>query len=293
MYVPHDSLTYYARQLRAESLLSPIEPPPTVLSIAGTDPTGGAGMHADLKTVSALGGFAMGAVTAVVAQNTRGVRTFAAMESELVAEQIDSVFEDVRVDAVKIGMLANAKIIGTVADRLRAHDARNVVVDPVMVSTSGDLLLDPRAIEAMRTRLLPLATIITPNIPEAAALLDGQAATTVEQMYTAAEQLLRTGSAWVLLKGGHLQELEQSPDVLVGPERHEFTAPRVLTSNDHGTGCTLSAAIAALLPHHSVPEAVRIAKTYLSGALRFADVLDVGHGHGPVNHFAWLWEAAH
>lgn len=263
---------------------------PNVLSIAGTDPSGGAGIQADLKSFSALGAYGMSAITAVVAQNTCGVRAVVALEPGFVADQIDAVFEDVRVDAVKIGMVANAGIIRAVADRLRAHGARNVVFDPVMVAKSGDPLLDPKAVAALKAELLPLATVITPNLPEAAVLRGGTEDWTAAEMAAALPALRAMGPEWVLLKGGHLAGSAESTDLLSGPGGvRSFSAPRITTKNDHGTGCTLSAAIAALLPRMPMVQAVGRAKTYLQGALAAADQLDVGQGHGPLHHFHEIW----
>ncbi|MGD9863353.1 MAG: bifunctional hydroxymethylpyrimidine kinase/phosphomethylpyrimidine kinase [Pseudodonghicola sp.] len=263
---------------------------PNVLTIAGTDPSGGAGIQADLKTFSALGAYGMSAITAVVAQNTCGVRGVVALEPGFVADQIDAVFDDVRVDAVKIGMVANAGIIRAVADRLRAHGARNVVFDPVMVAKSGDPLLDPEAVAALRAELVPLASVITPNLPEAAVLLDRADGWTADDMAAALPALRAMGPQWVLLKGGHLAGSTESTDLLAGPEGvQRFSAPRIATTNDHGTGCTLSAAIAALLPGMPMAQAVGRAKTYLQGALAAADRLDVGRGHGPLHHFHEIW----
>ena len=261
-----------------------------VLTIAGTDPSGGAGIQADIKTFSALGAYACSAITAVVAQNTQGVRDFVALEPGFVARQIDAVFEDVRIDAVKIGMIANAGIAKAVADRLRAHRARNVVLDPVMVAKSGHALLDPAAVTAVRELLVPLATLITPNLPEAAVLLGREDMWTAETMRAALPELLALGSRWVLLKGGHLPGSADSTDLLAGPEgTTAFAAPRIATTNDHGTGCTLSSAVTALLPGRGMVESVGAAKAYLQGALAAAGALDVGHGHGPVHHFHGLW----
>ncbi|MBO0661475.1 bifunctional hydroxymethylpyrimidine kinase/phosphomethylpyrimidine kinase [Jiella sp. MQZ9-1] len=264
-----------------------------VLSIAGTDPTGGAGIHADIKTFSALGTYAMAAITAVVAQNTQGVRAFTALDPGFVADQIDAVFDDVRVDAVKIGMVANASIAEVVAERLRRHGARNIVLDPVMVAKSGDHLLEPDAVSAIRTLLVPLATVMTPNLPEAGVLLDAAPTWTLEEMRVRVEELYKLGPEWVLLKGGHLNGSAESVDLLHGASRTiELSAPRIDTRNDHGTGCTLSAAIAALLSYLSVEDGVRAAKTYMHGALATGGVLDVGHGHGPLHHFHRLWTDA-
>ena len=267
-----------------------------VLTIAGTDPSGGAGVQSDIKSFSAMGGYAMSVITAVVAQNTRGVHSVVSLDPTFVGEQIDAVFEDVRVDAVKIGMLANAQIIETVADRLRRYDARNVVVDPVMVAKSGDHLLDPDAVAALRELIVPSARLITPNLPEAAELLEEEPDWSIELMRETSAELGRLGSDWVLLKGGHLTISDWSIDVLYGPvgdtepDITELRAPRILTDNDHGTGCTLSAAITALLPHHGMHDSVRSAKEYLQGALAASDLLEVGTGHGPLHHFHRLWE---
>jgi|SRR5690606_134840 len=257
-----------------------------VLSIAGTDPTGGAGIHADIKTFSANGAYAMAAITAVVAQNTQAVRAVVALEPDFVGEQIDAVFEDVRVDAVKIGMVANAEIAEVIAERLRHHGATNIVLDPVMVAKSGDCLLDPDAVSAVRELLVPLATVITPNLPEAGVLLDVEPEWTLAEMRARVGDLRKLGPEWVLLKGGHLEGSVESIDLLHGPSGTvELSAGRIQTRNDHGTGCTLSAAIAALLPTHSMEDSVRAAKNYMHGALAASAELDVGHGHGPLHHF--------
>ncbi|MFD2236603.1 bifunctional hydroxymethylpyrimidine kinase/phosphomethylpyrimidine kinase [Aureimonas populi] len=263
---------------------------PNILSIAGTDPTGGAGIQADIKTFCALGAYAMAAVTAVVAQNTQGVRGFVALDPDFVAQQIDAVFEDVRVDAVKIGMVATAPIAEAIAECLRHHGAANIVLDPVMVAKSGDHLLRPEAVAAIRERLVPLSTVITPNLPEAGVLLGIDPHWTLQEMRRRIGALAELGPEWVLLKGGHLPDCAQSTDLLLGAgETLELTAPRLATRNDHGTGCTLSAAIAARLPSRTVEEAVREAKTYVHQALSAGDRLDVGRGHGPLHHFHALW----
>ena len=264
---------------------------PNVLTIAGTDPTGGAGIQADLKAFSAHGAYGMSVVTAVVAQNTRGVGSIVAMEPEFVAEQIAAVFEDVRVDAVKIGMVANADIADAITQSLDKYAQCPVVLDPVMVAKSGDHLMNQDDVEAIRVRLVPRATLITPNLPEASVLLGRDVEmSSLEEMRESLNGLRALGAEWVLLKGGHLGG-EESIDILTGQETVELTAPRVDTINDHGTGCTLSAAIAALLPRHGYVEAVRRAKDYLTQALRHADELDVGAGHGPVHHFHAMWSA--
>lgn len=262
-----------------------------VLSIAGTDPTGGAGIQADIKTFSALGTYAMAVITAVVAQNTQGVRSFVALDPDFVGEQIDAVFDDVRVDAVKIGMVANAGIAEKIAERLRRHGAKNIVLDPVMVAKSGDHLLEPDAVSAIRDLLVPLAKIITPNLPEAGVLLDAEPEWTLAEMRASVRALRKLGPEWVLLKGGHLDGSVDSIDLLDGPPGTiELAAPRIRTRNGHGTGCTLSSALAALLPSHPVEKSVREAKSYMHGALAASAALDVGHGHGPLHHFHRLWK---
>ena len=257
---------------------------PNVLSIAGVDPSGGAGIAADLKTFAALGAYGMAAVTAVTVQNTRGVRGFRLIEPAFVAEEIEAVFDDIRVDAVKIGMVGSAAIAEAIADVLRRHGARHVVLDPVMVAKGGDALLTADAVAAIRDRLVPLAEVITPNLPEAAALLNAAEPSDLDGMRAMARDLLRLGPASVLLKGGHLDGPE-STDVYCDRETAEtFTAPRIATRNTHGTGCTLSSAIAALLPTHPRLEAIRLAKAYVTQAIAAADQLDVGSGHGPLHH---------
>lgn len=261
-----------------------------VLTIAGTDPSGGAGIQADIKAFSALGAYACSVITAVVAQNTQGVRSFVALDPAFVADQIDAVLDDVRIDAVKIGMIANAGIAEAVADRLRHHKVAKIVLDPVMVAKSGHALLDPKAVAAVRDLLVPLASLITPNLPEAAVLLGRADDWSAEDMQTALPELLALGSDWVLLKGGHLAGSLESTDLLAGAGGvTAFAAPRIATTNDHGTGCTLSSAIAALLPGLGMVESVQQAKAYLHAALAAADALEVGHGHGPVHHFHALW----
>jgi hydroxymethylpyrimidine/phosphomethylpyrimidine kinase len=262
---------------------------PNVLTIAGSDPSGGAGIQADLKTFSALGTYGMSAITALTVQNTQGVRAVQVIDPAFVAAQIDAIFDDVRVDAVKIGMVATAEIAAAIADRLRHHAARNIVLDPVMVAKSGDRLLREDAVAALRDRLIPLASVVTPNLPEAADLLSAAEPTTLPEMRQAVRALHRFGPRYVLLKGGHLPAAD-SPDLLFDGETiTELTAPRIATRNTHGTGCTLSSAIAALLPRHKMPEAVQRAKAYLTAAIAASGRLAVGAGHGPVHHFHALW----
>lgn len=264
---------------------------PIVLSIAGSDPSGGAGIQADLKTFSALGAYGAAAMTALTAQNTCGVTGIHNVPPDFVALQIDTVFADLRVDAVKIGMISTAEIARAVAASLRRVNAQNVVLDPVMIAKSGHALLDPSAVAALREELVPLATIITPNLPEAGVLLDGEMPRTVDEMRDAARLLHRLGPSYVYLKGGHLGG-EASPDLLYdGRTTVELSAKRVHTANTHGTGCTLSSAIAALIPQRAdVRSAVEDAKTYLTGAIEASGQLRVGSGHGPVHHFYSLWQ---
>lgn len=273
---------------------------PRILSIAGTDPSGGAGMQADLKVFSAMKTYGMSVVTAIVAQNTQGVRAFQVLDASFVADQIDAVFEDIRVDAVKIGMVANAQIAQTIAERLAYHKVRFIVFDPVMVAKSGDVLLTSDAIEVMRDLLVPMATVITPNLPEAALLLGCEVQWSLKAMDQYAPQLLALGCNAVLLKGGHLSALSKentenhdcsSPDLYCDCEnRIMLEAPRLATTHDHGTGCTISAAIAALLPTQPLICAVKQAKDYLHGALSASSDLQVGKGRGPLHHFYALWK---
>ncbi|MFO1048639.1 MAG: bifunctional hydroxymethylpyrimidine kinase/phosphomethylpyrimidine kinase [Geminicoccaceae bacterium] len=263
---------------------------PTALTIAGSDSGGGAGIQADLKTFSALGVYGASALTALTAQNTQGVQAVLPIDAAFVRRQIDSVFADLRVDAVKIGMLGDPDIVLAVADGLLAWGPPNVVLDPVMVAKGGDRLLRAEAVAALRERLLPLADLITPNLPEAAALLDSAAPRDRPGMVAAAAALRAAGARNVLVKGGHL-ESDASPDLLdTGIARTWLEAPRIATRHTHGTGCTLSAAIAALLASgRALPEAVAEAKVWLTGALRAADSLRLGRGIGPVHHFHALW----
>lgn len=263
-----------------------------VLTIAGLDPSGGAGILADVKAMSACGTYGMAVVAALTAQNTCGVSGWQPVAPDFVRAQIDAIFEDIRVDAVKIGMLGTPEVIDAVAEALERHRPPFVVLDPVMVAKGGDRLLAKEAESALCERLLPLTTVITPNLPEAAVLAGEAEIREREEMPALARKLLErlAPDAWVYLKGGHLTESE-SPDLLLSRETSlTFEAPRIATKNTHGTGCTLSAAIAAQLGRgESVPEAVRKAKAYVYEAIAHADELGVGHGHGPTNHFATLW----
>lgn len=261
-----------------------------ILSIAGSDPSGGAGIQADLKAFAARGTFGMAVLTALTAQNTQGVSGVHLIPAAFVADQIREVFSDIRVDAVKIGMIASAEIAEAVADVLSEHPDVPLVLDPVMVAKGGHSLLATDAVDALKRRLLPLATLITPNLPEAAALLGTAEAKDRPTMTRQAEQLLSLGAKAALIKGGHLESAE-SPDVLTGQHGSVwFEAARIATPNTHGTGCTLSSAVAAELGKGAdLVDAVRTAKAYLAGAIARSNGLTVGSGHGPVHHFHEWW----
>jgi hydroxymethylpyrimidine/phosphomethylpyrimidine kinase len=263
---------------------------PIALTIAGSDSSGGAGIQADLKTFSALGVYGASVITALTAQNTTGVAGIHDVPPAFVASQLDAVFSDLAIDAVKIGMLARADIIAAVARALDRHGARNIVLDPVMVATSGGRLLHADAVGALRRELVPRAALITPNLPEAAALLDTAVAANETEMQAQAERLLTAGAKSVLIKGGHGHGTE-SVDLLVGREGvTRLATTRLATRNTHGTGCTLSSAIAAgLAKGLALANAVRDAKAYVTAAIAAADRLAVGKGHGPVHHFHAWW----
>jgi hydroxymethylpyrimidine/phosphomethylpyrimidine kinase len=263
-----------------------------VLTIAGSDSGGGAGIQADLKTFSALGCYGMTVITALTAQNTRAVTGIHAVPPAFAAEQMDAVFSDIGTDAVKIGMLYSAELIETVAERLRKYRAANIVLDPVMVAKSGDRLLQEEAIEALKRQLIPLATVITPNLPEAAVLLGSK---TIDKgaMPKTAEALAGLGSRSVLLKGGHLTGAESTDCLYLTAERRSvfLDGRRFDTPNTHGTGCTLSSAIAAFLARgHDIASSVQQAKDYISDAIRNGSAYRLGHGHGPVHHFFEFWQ---
>jgi len=258
------------------------------LTIAGSDSGGGAGIQADLKTFAALGVFGMSAITALTAQNTLGVQGVFEIPPEFVAAQIDSVVVDIGVDAVKTGMLANEEIVATVAAKIAEHRLSPVVVDPVMIAKGGDPLLKESAREALIRRLLPLAAVVTPNLPEAEVLC-GFAISSLDDMRRAAREILALGPRSVVVKGGHFLDLEESRDVFYdGDAFEELPAARVATRNSHGSGCTFASAIAAELAlGRSVRQAVRAAKRYITAILRASADLRLGHGHGPMNHLAW------
>ncbi len=260
-----------------------------ILTIAGSDSGGGAGIQADLKAISATGAYGLSVITALTAQNTVGVDAIYPVAIDFLKQQMQTVARDIQIDAVKIGMLGTPEVTEAVAAFVAGLDSP-LVVDPVMVAKSGDRLLHADAIASLRDLLIPKATLITPNLPEAADLLGLIEAKDRESMQAQASALLQLGPCAVLLKGGHLST-KDSPDLLVFD--HHFTwfeNERIQTTNTHGTGCTLSSALASYLGQGlSIPDAVLSAKTYISGAIVASDQLNVGHGHGPVHHFWDLW----
>ncbi len=261
---------------------------PSVLTIAGSDSSAGAGIQADLKTFAALGVYGTSAITAITAQNTRGVTAVQETPPGIVAAQIDAVVADIRPDAVKTGVLASAPIIEVVAAKVREHGLPNLVVDPVMVAKSGDRLLRDDAVTALRDLLLPLADVVTPNLPEAE-VLAGFAIDSDEDVRRAAKEIVGLGARAVVVKGGH-REAAEAVDVLYdGTTFRDYSAPRIDTTSTHGTGCTFASAIAAYLARgETLAEAVGQAKEYLTEALRRA--YPIGGGHGPVHHFHRWWE---
>jgi hydroxymethylpyrimidine/phosphomethylpyrimidine kinase len=274
--------------------LSEARPVPNTATIAGVDPSGGAGVLADVKAMSALGAYACAVITALTAQNTRAVAGVFAVPAEFVRAQIDTLFEDVAIAAVKVGMVGQARVIAAVAAGLRRWQPRHIVLDPVMIAKSGDALLEREAVGALREGLLPLATVLTPNLPEAGVLLGERAPENLQEMRGTVERLRRAmapdGERWVYLKGGHLPSGDATDLLFDGDRMVELPGRRVATKNTHGTGCTLSAALAALLPQSpDVPSAARSAKSYLMQAIEAADRLHVGSGHGPVHHFHAWW----
>lgn len=261
----------------------------TALTIAGSDSGGGAGIQADIKTMSALGVFGMSVITAVTAQNTMEVRSVQNIDIDIIRDQIEAVFDDIRVDAVKIGMLANAATVQVVTQTLQKYKPEYIVLDPVMISKGGHYLLQDSAVNALIKELLPIATLITPNIPEAEVLV-GNAVQTEEDMYKACIRLRQMGPKSVLIKGGHL--VGDSNDLYYdGVDFHWFKSKRIATKNTHGTGCTLSSAIAAnLAKGATMLDAVMSAKMYITTAITHS--LELGSGHGPTNHFYDLYEKA-
>ncbi|MBI5321003.1 bifunctional hydroxymethylpyrimidine kinase/phosphomethylpyrimidine kinase [Bradyrhizobium sp.] len=259
---------------------------PIALTIAGSDSSGGAGIQADLKTFAALGVYGASVITALTAQNTQGVTAIHQVPAEFVTAEIDAVFSDLAVGAVKIGMVAELAVIGAVAAGLAKWQPKHLVLDPVMVATSGDRLLKADAVEALRTKLIPLASLITPNLPEAAALLDEPVATSESDVAGQGKKLLALGPRAVLIKGGHGQGAESIDYFVTSAGTIPLPAPRVATKNTHGTGCSLSSAIAAgIAKGEDMATAVRNAKAWVTAAIAAADRFSVGHGHGPVHHF--------
>jgi hydroxymethylpyrimidine/phosphomethylpyrimidine kinase len=264
---------------------------PIAVTIAGSDSSGGAGIQADLKTFAALGVYGATVITALTAQNTRGVSAIHDVPPDFIAAQIDAVFSDLSVGAVKIGMLSQPATIQAVAAGLDRHKAQNVVLDPVMVATSGDRLLAAEAVDLLRRLLIPRALLLTPNLPEAAALLDAPMATTEPEMREQAERLLVLGAHAVLIKGGHAGGPESVDFLAEANAVARLAADRIPTSSVHGTGCTLSSAIAAgLAKGLKLDEAVREAKAYVTAAIAAADRLTVGGGAGPLHHFHAFWK---
>jgi hydroxymethylpyrimidine/phosphomethylpyrimidine kinase len=260
------------------------------VTIAGSDSSGGAGIQADLKTFSALGVYGASVIAALTAQNTRGVSAIHNVPPDFITAKIDAVFSDLAVDAVKVGMLSTPAAIEVVAEGLDRHGQANVVLDPVMVAATGARLLVPEAVETLKRRLFPRARLITPNLPEAAALLDAEVATSEAEMRAQADRLLALGAQAVLIKGGHGSGAE-SVDLLATPAGvARFAASRIATENTHGSGCTLSAAIAAgLAKGAALADAVGAAKDFISRAIAAADRLAIGSGHGPVHHLHTWW----
>ncbi len=260
--------------------------PSRAMTIAGSDSGGGAGIQADLKTFAALGVYGSSALTAVTAQNTLGVTAVVELPPDMVAAQIDAVMSDIGADAVKTGMLANSGIIRTVAEKVREHTIENLVVDPVMVAKGGDRLLQEEAVEALRGLLVPLAAVVTPNLPEASVLV-GRSVESLEDARRAAREVVDMGARSVVVKGGHLQG--DAVDVFYdGRQFRELSAARVETTSTHGTGCTFASAVAAgLAQGMDVEDAVARAKDYVTEAIRSA--FPVGAGHGPLNHFHATW----
>ena len=263
---------------------------PIAVTIAGSDSGAGAGIQADLKTFAALGVYGATVITALTAQNTRGVAAIHAVPAAFVAAQIDAVFSDLAVGAVKIGMLGHAAVIEAVAAGLDRWTAANVVLDPVMVASSGERLLDAEAVDLLKRELLRRARVVTPNLPEAAALLGAKVAESEDEMEAQANALLALGAKAVLMKGGHRGGAESTDVLLDGGAVIRYAARRIATRNTHGTGCTLSSAIAAgLAKGHDLATAVSEAKDFVTAAIAAADRLAVGRGHGPLHHFHAVW----
>jgi hydroxymethylpyrimidine/phosphomethylpyrimidine kinase len=260
---------------------------PIALTIAGSDSSGGAGIQADLKTFAALGVYGASVITALTAQNTTGVSGIHQVPAQFVTDQIEAVFPDLAVGAVKIGMVADVSVIDAIAAGLTKWAPKHVVFDPVMVATSGDRLLAGDAVDALRTKLIPLAELITPNLPEAAALLDETVAADESTIESQGKRLLSLGARAVLIKGGHGQGAESTDYLVTSKGVISLAAPRIATRNTHGTGCSLSSAIAAgLAKGEDLETAVRNAKAWVTAAIAAADRFSVGRGHGPIHHFS-------
>lgn len=261
------------------------------LTIAGSDPSGGAGIQADIKTMSALGCYAASAITAVVDENTCGVMGVMPVPPAFVKGQIKSVMDDIEPDAIKIGMVYSQELVEVIAETLSCYSVRNIVIDPVMVATSGDALSNGLIAQAITETLAPMGRLITPNIPEAEVLLGEKI--NADNMESAAKELAAKTKTSVLLKAGHLEE-NVLTDILYNAESEEtlrLSSPKVDTRNTHGTGCTLSSAVASFLAHgHGLNDAVGLAKEYISNAIKAGAEYNIGHGHGPVHHFHNLWK---
>jgi hydroxymethylpyrimidine/phosphomethylpyrimidine kinase len=259
---------------------------PVALTIAGSDSSGGAGIQADLKTFAALGVYGASVITALTAQNTNGVTGIHQVPAAFVTAQINAVFSDLDIGAVKIGMVADLAVIDAIAAGVARWSPKHVVLDPVMVATSGDRLLAAEAVDALRTKLIPLMSLITPNLPEAAVLLNEPVAASESAIESQGRRLLAMGCQAVLIKGGHGEGAESIDYLVSSSGTIALAAPRITTKNTHGTGCSLSSAIAAgLAKGEGMPTAVRNAKTWISAAIAAADRFTVGHGRGPVHHF--------
>ena len=262
-----------------------------VLTIAGSDSGGGAGIQADLKTFAALGCYGMSVITALTAQNTEGLTDIHVPPAPFIRAQLEAVFEDMGADAVKIGMLYSGELIETIGEQLKKYGAKNIVLDPVMSAQSGDSLTTSGALETMKSHLLPLVTVLTPNLPEAALILNREV-NSPEEMRQAAQDLAAYGNGSVLLKGGHLSGHESNDVLFIGPENRfiPLQGKRVDTRNNHGTGCTLSSALASFLAKgFTLEEAARSAKQYLQDAIEAGSEYEIGRGHGPVHHFFKYW----
>jgi len=266
-----------------------------VLTIAGSDCSGGAGIQADLKTFGALGCYGMSVITALTAQNTRGVTAIHAVPLDFIEEQVRAIFTDIKPDAVKTGMLLSSDIIELIAGLLKKYKPPNIVIDPVMVAQSGDRLIDDDAVEAVKTFLLPIADMLTPNIPEASALLNKEVQS-MDDITLAASELASLGCKNVLIKGGHADDISSDKeciDVLFtnsGKHHSYFSEKRIVTKNNHGTGCTIASAIASFLAKGKTTEdSVKLAKQYITGAITAGTPYSLGKGHGPVHHYYKFW----